>query len=398
MHLARDPMNLALTLTLDAVTRLPLQRARASLYARGLMRLVLGLALVVLTACSGTERRAERPPEPARVTPVSEPIAITEAPEPEPPPIPEDSEAPEGPACTTTADCRGGLACRGPRGCTSEWACGEPRACDEADRVAYCACDGFTTFYAPAGCPGRPYASVGPCGEVGVALGEGEMGIPAGDEPLTSEDRLCESSEECGRGRACYGQGGCGVAWSCQRVRGCGRAQATFCGCDGTTFTASSRCPGRPFAHRGACRGDEAVASTGGMDAGVARSSSPRESRDAGAAIASSRAPRDAGVDARAAIAASSVDAGASEVPRSPDACRTSRDCRGMRVCMGPPGCGFEWTCQRPPERCNPDTQVFCDCEGNTFRASMNCPGQPYAHRGSCDIDRLMDLSGAIVR
>jgi hypothetical protein len=53
------------------------------------------------------------------------------------------------------------------------------------------------------------------------------------------------------------------------------------------------------------------------------------------------------------------------------------------------------WTCERPAERCNPDTQVFCDCERNTFRASMNCPGQPYAHRGSCEIDRLLELSGA---
>jgi hypothetical protein len=57
------------------------------------------------------------------------------------------------------------------------------------------------------------------------------------------------------------------------------------------------------------------------------------------------------------------------------------------------------WTCQRPPpERCNPDTQVFCDCERNTFRASMNCPGQPYAHRGSCEIDRMLELSGAALR
>ena len=44
------------------------------------------------------------------------------------------------------------------------------------------------------------------------------------------------------------------------------------------------------------------------------------------------------------------------------------------------------------------EAQVFCDCERNTFRASMNCPGQPYAHRGSCEIDRMLELSGARVR
>jgi hypothetical protein len=67
-------------------------------------------------------------------------------------------------------------------------------------------------------------------------------------------------------------------------------------------------------------------------------------------------------------------------------------------VCTGPQGCGMTWTCQRPPARCNPDTQVFCDCERNTFRASMTCPGRPYAHRGSCEIDRMLELSGAALR
>ncbi|MDQ3037281.1 MAG: hypothetical protein M3Y87_33110, partial [Myxococcota bacterium] len=78
--------------------------------------------------------------------------------------------------------------------------------------------------------------------------------------------------------------------------------------------------------------------------------------------------------------------------------CTTSRDCARGQICQGAPGCGMQWTCSRPERECVRDTQVFCDCEGQDFRASMFCPGRPFAHRGSCEIDRLLDLSGAAPR
>ena len=130
----------------------------------------------------------------------------------------EDTEAPDGSPCTGPSECSGDSMCRGPRGCMTEWACGAPLSCGE-DRIAYCDCENVT-FYALSGCPGRPYAHVGAC-EV-EALAELEFGLPRGDEPITTADRVCASSADCRRGEVCYGPSGCGTTWRCERVRGCG--------------------------------------------------------------------------------------------------------------------------------------------------------------------------------
>jgi hypothetical protein len=320
--------------------------------------LPLGVALV-LAACAGSERRTERP------VPPPEPEPVVEAPppmeEPTGPIVPEESSAPEGPVCTRTSECESGLACRGVSGCTSDWACAAPIACG-SERVSYCDCEGVT-FYAQSGCPGRTYAHVGPCADTGIA--ETSLGLPDGDEPITSEDRTCESSADCPRWQICFGVTGCGTDWRCERVRGCSRHRVAFCGCDGETFMASEDCPGQAFLRRGAC--DEAIAST--LPETPLRPPTP--STPTPTTVASTP---------------------------SPGGCTSSRDCRAGRVCTGPPGCGMVWTCERPPEPCNPDTQVFCDCEGETFRASMTCPGRPHAHRGSCAMDQMLDLSGAALR
>lgn len=286
----------------------------------------------------------------------------------------EDTTAPDGAACERASDCTGGAMCRGPSGCGAAWACGEALACEPAT-IAYCNCDG-QTFYAPSGCAGRPYDHVGPC-ELASAEPV-ELGIPDGDEPLTAEDRACTSSADCRAWETCFGFPGCGT-YRCERVRRCRRDSVTYCGCDGVTFRGSSNCPGRPYLHTGACTG-EAVASTGGDPPSTAPE-------------APATTPGTPGTSSSPAVSSAPV-----ELP--PGACDSSRDCPGvLRVCAGPPGCGFSWTCEpAPPEHCNPDTQVFCDCEGRTFRASMNCPERPYAHRGSCEIDRLLDLAGGALR
>jgi hypothetical protein len=356
--------------------------------------LVVALALGA-AACSGTTRRVEAPqslPPPVR----RELDAGVDAPT--APAVYEDEATPDGSPCAGPSECSEGRMCRGPRGCMSDWACGEPITCG-ADRIAYCDCEGIT-FYAFSGCAGRPYAHVGACDS--NALAEVELGIPDGDEPITEADRICESNADCRRGETCFGPSGCGVTLRCQRVRGCAGPRETFCSCEGETFTASAACPGRSYLRRGECEGMIArtepeldagadggarVAIRDGLDAGVPSSGG----RDGGSRVVASA--RDAG-----ALAAAAPDAGArwasTTLADGSHTCRTNRDCRRPEVCTGAPGCGEVWTCRRPVEACMSDTQYFCDCERETFTASMTCPGRPFAHRGSCAIDQLLDLAG----
>lgn len=304
------------------------------------------LAFAILcAACSGGSPPPAPPPTPA---------AVVEEPTPEPAPEPEGptfvDETPDGTACDTTADCEAGQHCRGPAGCEATWACGPPRECGE-ETVGWCGCDGFT-FYAPENCPGRHFLHPGPCEALGVV----------DDEPVEEVEgnAVCQTSDDCPSGFVCAGSEGCSTLWTCvRRLRmrpRCGRREETFCSCEGDSFSAIAECPGRPFLHRGYCPGDEppepVVAE--GMDAGVPSVASARR------------------------------DAGAPPAPSGPRVCVRNRDCPRGQVCMGDEGCTSDWHCGRPPERCNPDTQYFCSCGGETFTASMTCPGQPHRHRGSC--------------
>ena len=350
--------------------------------------------------------------------------------------VSEDEAAPEGPACTADAHCGQGLACRGAPGCHAPWACGAARACME-ESVSYCDCEG-QTFQASGGCPGRPYAHVGACEAEGTLVADGtELGVPDWDQPQVQDERACTTGDDCRAGQVCWGVPGCGTAWSCIRARGCRRDSVPYCGCDGVTFRASSTCPGRPFVYRGACR--EAVASAMGggplfpstatashaptsigaaappnpsvevstaggpieptapsrVDRARARVEAQRLARDARAVA------RDARAAARDAQRALETAAHASEpVADAPRGCSSNRSCRRGEVCQGVAGCGEEivWQCGPPVRPCVTDTQVFCDCEGHDFRASMFCPARPYRHRGSCELDRSLELSGATLR
>lgn len=353
------------------------------------------LLLSLLAACSGTPRRVEAPELPPPVR--HEPDAGVDAPM--GPVVYEDETTPDGSPCSGPSECSEGRMCRGPRGCMADWACGEALTCGE-DRIAYCDCEGVT-FYAYSGCAGRPYAHVGACES--DALASVELGIPDGDEPLTSADRICTSNAECRRGETCFGPSGCGVTWRCQRVRGCGGPRETFCSCEGETFTASAACPGQNYLRRGECEGMVASADPSAPDAGM----------DGGTRIAAASVPDAGRPDAGTRVVATAPDAGSRVATAAPDAgarwtstitaegehtCRTNRDCRRPEICVGAMGCGEVWTCQRPETACMADTQYFCDCERETFTASMNCPGRAYAHRGSCAIDELVDLAGGSMR
>ena len=71
---------------------------------------------------------------------------------------------------------------------------------------------------------------------------------------------------------------------------------------------------------------------------------------------------------------------------RLPDgeACFESAECESG-VCEGE-GCGMNQPgrCMPATRACSPTEEEFCGCDGETFRAPADCPGQPYASRGAC--------------
>jgi len=78
---------------------------------------------------------------------------------------------------------------------------------------------------------------------------------PPGSSPeVAVTPQACLLTDDCVDG-VCEGEGcsndapGVCVA----RARPCTRDLAVYCGCDGQTFRGSGSCPGRRFAHRGAC-------------------------------------------------------------------------------------------------------------------------------------------------
>ncbi len=163
--------------------------------------------------------------------------------------------------------------------------------------------------------------------------------------PATPPGQTCSSSMECPRGQTCQGEQGCDSVWTCQPERICTRDLVPFCGCDGETYRASSTCPDRPYLRRGPCEPQ--------ANDQVAPPPPPSVSEP------------------------NQPDTG------SPIPCTSSAGCPDGQMCMGAEGCDAQWTCQ-PRRPCTMDLVPFCDCGGETFRASSTCPGRPYAHRGAC--------------
>lgn len=83
----------------------------------------------------------------------------------------------------------------------------------------------------------------------GDDAGAGDDAGPVGPAQC-SADMPCEG--------ACTGRS-CSADWFCVTDAPCTDDIATFCGCDGTTFTGSSTCPSRPFVSMGACPGREGL-------------------------------------------------------------------------------------------------------------------------------------------
>ncbi|MGE0784640.1 MAG: hypothetical protein AB7S26_03055 [Sandaracinaceae bacterium] len=295
------------------------------------------IALVV-AACAGTATERGDAVEPTDSQATSDEAATS--PEATGPSLEEDV-APDGPSCGSSDECEGDAQCRGPAGCSDEWACGAARECG-TESVAFCGCD-MATFYARQNCPGQPYVHAGPCEQLGEEVEE--------ETEEVEGNRICTSNDDCRSGFICAGTQGCSTLWTCvprgrMRPR-CGRQTDHFCSCDGQTFEASASCPGRSFLQRGYCPGDEPVASAEEPDGGQTVVRPP---------------PTHSG----------------------PIACVSNRDCPRGLLCTGTEGCTSDWVCARPRVQCTNDTQYFCGCGGESFRAPMNCPGRPHRHRGSC--------------
>ncbi len=377
-----------------------------------LRRLRAGLFSTLLAACS-----AAAPPPPVQEPEPSAPMveAVVEAPvegEPAEPALEEDA-TPDGAACEATSECEDGQHCRGPVGCEAPWACGAPRECGTLS-VAYCGCDALT-FYALEGCPGQPYQHVGPCDELGEE-------IAANDVEEVEGNTLCATDADCRAGYVCGGVAGCGTFWTCVRRRAarCGRERVPYCSCDGETFAAPVRCPGRPIAHAGDCAGDEPEQAVAAADPTPTPTEPPPPATTPAAPAATTPAAtpaRAASPPAAAPVAtappASPPSPPEPPAPASPPSppeppaatppgpaqsepepaqpsarpCISNRECPRGQVCEGAAGCDTEWFCARPSQRCIADTQYFCGCGGETFLASMTCPGRPHRHRGSCPRD-----------
>jgi len=67
------------------------------------------------------------------------------------------------------------------------------------------------------------------------------------------------------------------------------------------------------------------------------------------------------------------------------ESCFDGSECESG-VCEGE-GCGTRQpgVCVAAGRVCKGPEERFCGCDGETFRAPRDCPGQPYARRGACN-------------
>ncbi|HTJ42618.1 MAG TPA: hypothetical protein VL463_11020 [Kofleriaceae bacterium] len=147
----------------------------------------------------------------------------------------------------------------------------------------------------------------------------------------------CTTAADCDSG-ICEGEG-CDAPGRCaDKRRMCTMDLIDMCGCDGQTFQSSSSCPGRRFAHRGACT------------------------------------PTNQGPPPPP----------ANQKKHAGEACLAGDDC-DSGLCEGE-GCGADapGRCADVAKKCTRDRRPFCGCDNQTFMTSGTCPGRRYAHKGKC--------------
>jgi hypothetical protein len=168
----------------------------------------------------------------------------------------------------------------------------------------------------------------GPATPPPVPVATSDAGAPDDLEApvLGATGDACETAADCESG-TCEGAG-CGdrKGVCAAAARACTKDARPYCGCDGKTFIASGRCPGKRFQYSGECRAQLA---------------------DGAPCAASSEC--------------------------------ASGSCEGQ-------GCGAEptGTCVAKARRCTKDRRAFCGCDGKTFHGSGTCPGARYQATGAC--------------
>ena len=237
----------------------------------------------------------------------------------------------------------GGAVCRFPDGTT----CRQGQSCPSPDGCNTCSCSSDGTI----ACTARACLDGGPP-----------------DVPVA---RTCRSTADCARGEECHITEGCATPSYCGPLlgRACTGDLVPYCGCDGTTFQASSTCPTRTYARRGPCEVVDGGAT--GCPLGDGRVC-PYGQRCPAADGCNTCVCSTQGL---ACTEIACVDAGA--------ACRGPADCPPSMLCQGAMGCGVPWRCV-PAPGCTADLAPFCGCDGVTFAGSSTCPGQPYRSRGRC--------------
>lgn len=217
-------------------------------------------------------------------------------------------------------------------------------------------------------CPAGDGCNTCACGAGGVLACTGSVC------PRDAGSTTCRSTADCPAGQLCDGPAGCAVPWTCRpRSESCTMDLAPFCGCDGTTFSESSTCPGRPYRHMGPC------------SMSIIACVLPSGAR----CPLNNTCPSGDGCNdctcgppavLRCTTRPCAFDAG----PPRPQ-CSSVIDCRPGEECAGPEGCAVPWTCRAESDRiCSDDVVPWCGCDGRTFYGSSTCPPQRYASRGAC--------------
>ncbi len=200
--------------------------------------------------------------------------------------------------------------------------------------------------------------------------------------------RTCNSRGDCAINELCDGPPGCGMPWTCVPGRGCTADVATFCACDGTQFTGSSSCPGRPYRAFGACA-DASVdgGACGAMDARGAGGCAAVlgyvwNGVACGAISGCSCVGRDCGALLRTMDACTTVYASCATGPRT---CPLpSGDCGVGGLCLGQNTCRVRVGLCVASRPCTRDLVAYCGCDGVTFMDSSTCPRQNFESMGPC--------------
>ncbi|MBK9031737.1 MAG: hypothetical protein IPL61_10500 [Myxococcales bacterium] len=225
-----------------------------------------------------------------------------------------------------------------------------------------------------------------------------------GYQPGAALGAACDLHGDCASG-VCEGQGcgpGQGVCAAADRM--CTMDAASYCGCDGQTFTASGSCPGQRYADRGECAPvdvgkpdgaaclDAAECGSGTCEGAGCGDDAPGTCVSAARACTMDMAPycgcdgqtfRTSGTCAGRRYASRGACAPAA-ARAAGAACLVGAEC-ASGVCEGQ-GCGADTpgTCAPAQRACTKDLRTYCGCDGATFRGSGSCPGQRYAAKGAC--------------